>query len=113
MPTIEVSDETFAKLQKQFASEKQVVDLNSLNDLVGQQWFFRTVTYHLVGKVKKVFGRIIELEDAAWVADSGRFADALSKGTLNEVEPVGRALLNFDTVTDCFPWKHKLPLAQK
>jgi hypothetical protein len=27
------------------------------------------------------------LEDAAWIADTGRFADALKSGKFNEVEP--------------------------
>lgn len=81
--------------------------------LVGNQYFFRTVTYHLVGKVVAQFGNIIELDEASWVADSGRFMQAIKTGSLNEVEPVGKAYLNLKSVTDFFPFPHKLPTEQK
>ena len=82
--------------------------------LVGNAYFFRTVTYHLVGKVVAQHGGgIIELDEASWVADSGRFMQAIKSGTLNEVEPVGKAYLNLKSVTDFFPWVHELPQSQK
>lgn len=82
--------------------------------LVGNSYFFRTVTYHMVGKVVAEHpNNIIELDDASWVADSGRFMQAIKSGTLNEVEPVGKAYINLKSVTDFFPWTHKLPTEQK
>ena len=82
--------------------------------LVGNSYFFRTVTYHLVGKVvAEHSNNIIELEDASWVADSGRFMQAIKTGSLNEVEPVGKAYINLKSVTDFFPWVHALPTTQK
>lgn len=87
-------------------------DITSLSDMVGEQFYFRTVTYHLTGRVKKVIGFILELETAAWVADSGRFMNAILEGKLNEVEPVGRAFINIQSVTDFFPWRHSLPEKQ-
>ena len=80
---------------------------------IGKSYFIRTVTYHLTGKVKAVCGQFLILEKAAWIADSGRFAEAINKGTLNEVEPVGDAIVNIDSITDAFPWIHKLPESQK
>lgn len=111
--TIEVSDETWEKIKAQVTSEPGFKELNKLEDMIGEKFFFRTVTYHLTGKVKKVIGSIIELEDAAWIADSGRFMQCIKDGKVNEVEPVGKAYLNITSVTDFFPWKHKLPLEQK
>ena len=110
--TIEISDETYEKIRKQLG-EDSFKEIGSLQDMVGEKFFFRTVTYHLTGRVKKVIGSIIELENAAWIADSGRFMQAIKEGTLNEVEPVGRAYLNINSVTDFFPWKHPLPDKQK
>lgn len=109
--TIEISDETYEKIKLQLCAEDK--EINSLKDLVGEKFFFRTVTYHLTGKVKKVIGKLIELEDAAWIADSGRFMDCIKYGKLNEVEPVGTAFINVDSLTDFFPWKHQLPKDQK
>jgi hypothetical protein len=112
MPTLEVSDETFEKIKEQLG-EESFKEINSLKDMVGEKFFFRTVTYHMTGRVKKVIGHLLELENAAWIADSGRFMNAIKDGELKEVEPVGRAYINMDTVVDYFPWKHELPETQK
>lgn len=109
--TIEISDETFQKIKEQLG-ENSYKEIQNLSDMVGEKFFFRTVTYHLTGRVKKVIGRILELENAAWIADSGRFMQAIKNGELKEVEPVGRAYINLDSVTDFFPWKHQLPEKQ-
>ena len=109
--TIEVSDETYEKIKQQLGADC-FKDLTSLEDMVGEKYFFRTVTYHMTGRVKKVIGSILELENASWIADSGRFMNAIKEGKLNEVEPVGRAYININTVVDFFPWKHPLPEKQ-
>jgi len=90
-------------------SEKETV----LPFEVGKSYFFRTVTYHLVGKVKQIHGKFIELCDASWVADSGRFMNAIKEASLDEVEPVGTYFVNSDSIVDAFPWTHKLPDKQK
>ena len=110
--TIEVSDETYEKIKTQLG-EESFKEIQSLKDMVGEKYYFRAVTYHLTGRVTKVIGSILELENAAWIADSGRFMQAIKEGKLNEVEPVGRAYVNIDTVTDFFPWVHPLPTQQK
>ena len=81
--------------------------------VVGEKYFIRTVTYHTVGKVEKVVGDFLVLSEASWVADSGRFMQAIKDGTLNEVEPVGNAIVNLSSIVDAFIWKHKLPKEQK
>jgi hypothetical protein len=110
--TLEISDETYEKIKQQLTAD-ELVDISSLDDLVGQKLFIRTVTYHMTGKVVKRMGAFIQLEDAAWIADSGRFSTALKSGTLDEVEPVGTMWVNLSSVVDFFPWKHKLPQDQK
>src|SRR3990167_2840825 len=110
---IEISDETYEKLKDQLFADGSTKEINSYEDLIGEKIFFRTVTYHLVGEVKSMVGRFASLKNASWVADSGRFMNAIKDGTLEEVEPVGDAFLNLDTVVDFFPWKHELPTQQK
>jgi len=109
--TLEISDETYEKIKEQLTAD-ELVDISTLDDLVGQKLFIRTVTYHMTGKVTKRMGAFIQLEDAAWIADSGRFSDAIKKGDLSEVEPVGTAWVNLSSVVDFFPWKHDLPKKQ-
>ncbi len=112
MKQIYISDETYEKI-KEDLNEDEKIDISSYDDLIGRSFFFRTVTYHLVGKVVKRFGNFFQLKDASWVADSGRFMQAIKDGLLNEVEPVGIAYINIESVTDFFEWKHKLPDEQK
>ncbi len=81
---------------------------------VGQNYFIRTVTHYYTGKLIRVTAKELVLENAAWIADTGRFHDALKTGKLNEVEPfeddvvVGRG-----AVVDAVKWKHELPRVQK
>jgi hypothetical protein len=109
--TLEISDETWEKIKNQIG-ESDYKEISGLQDMVGEKFLFRTVTYHLTGRVKRVIGMMVELENAAWIADTGRFMNAIKEGKLNEVEPVGRAYINLNSVTDFFPWKHPLPEKQ-
>lgn len=110
--TLEISEETYEKIKDQLLDEEQM-DVSELDDFIGEKLFFRTITYHLVGKVVRRIGSLFELKNASWVADSGRFMDCIKKGNLNEVEPVGQCWININTVTDIFPWNHDLPKEQK
>lgn len=106
--TLEISDETYEKIKLQLTAD-ELIDISTLDDLVGQKLFIRTVTYHMIGKVTKRMGAFIQMEDATIVFDSGKFSDALKNGTLSEAETVGTMWVNLSSVVDFFPWKHKLP----
>ena len=112
MKTIKISEETYEKLKDQL-TETEKIDLSSLDDLIGKNVFFRTVTYHLLGKVVKRIGNFFQLEEASWIADSGRFMQFIKNGEVDEVEPVETVFVNIETVTDFFPWKHNLIKDQK
>ena len=112
MKTISVSEETYEAIKDQLeCGEKFDVSCNA--EMIGKCFFFRTVTYHFIGRVVGVFGGMLRMEEASWVADSGRFSDAIKTGTLDQVEPLGEWYVNFQTVTDFGPWKHALPKEQK
>ena len=107
---VELNEEQMAILEKK---GKKPVELNDLDSLIGQSWFIRTVTYHVLGRITKRIGNMFLLEEASWIADSGRFSDCIKKGTLSEVEPVGPCLVNIDSIIDAFPWNFALPDSQK
>ena len=88
---------------------------SAFDQFIGKNVFVRTVTYHQIGKLVSYDGKFIALKDASWIADSGRWADALSKGTLSEVEPFpeGIILVNAEAIVDVCEWKHALPRVQK
>ena len=74
--------------------------------------FIRTVTHYLVGRIVEVFPTELVIEDAAWVASTGRFHEAMSKGVLDEVEPFpsGRVVVGRGAIIDCIAWTGDLPL---
>jgi hypothetical protein len=82
---------------------------------VGESYMFRTVTHIITGRVAEVGELEIVVTDAAWIADTGRYAEAVASGDFNEVEPypdgepviVGRT-----TITDAVRIP-KLPRVQK
>lgn len=112
MKTITISEETYDSIKDQLQEEEKL-DITALNDFIGKKLYLRTVTYHMVGKVEAVTGKILQLSNASWVAESGRFMDAIKGGTLDEVEPVGTWFVNLDATTDFGIWNHALPKEQK
>lgn len=82
--------------------------------IVGEPIFIRTVTYHLTGRIIAIKDGFLVLEDAAWIADDGRFMQAINNGELSEVEPVNVVVrLNIDSIVDAYHWAHPLPSQQK
>jgi hypothetical protein len=80
----------------------------------GRAYFIRTCTFHLTGVVQEVVGDFLILNDCAWIADAGRFMNALREGVLNEVEPMpDGTIVSLGAITDASPWNHPLPLEQK
>ena len=81
---------------------------------VGQNYFIRTVTHHYTGKLIKVTPKELVLEDAAWIADDGRFMNAIKEGKLNEIEPFqDEVVIGRGAVLDATIWRHALPREQK
>jgi len=77
-------------------------------------YLIRTVTMIDTGKVVKVTDQEIVLEDAAWIADTGRFSDAIKKCEFNEVEPFpdGKVIIGRGSIIDAVKIK-KSPRSQK
>lgn len=103
-------------LENMVADKKQAIEYKDMQVpfQIGKAYFIRTVTYFATGKVKAVVGQFLVLEDAAWVADTGRFSDAIAKGVVDEVEPVSVPMyVNMNSITDAFDWNGSLPREQK
>lgn len=112
MRILEISEEIYEKIKDQL-SEEETIEINNYKDLVGKKIFVRLVTYHWVGEVDKIVGKLVFLKNASWVADSGRFMQAIRDGILSEVEPVGDWFFNIDSIVDGGFWTHPLPKEQK
>ena len=83
--------------------------------VIGKNYLIRTVTMTLTGRVVSVGQQDIVLMDAAWIADTGRYANAVASADFNEVEPypdgqeviVGRASVIDATTIPSLPRKQK------
>jgi hypothetical protein len=81
---------------------------------IGKAYLIRTVTMHYTGRVVVVTDSDVMLDDAAWIADTGRFSDSLSSGELSEVEPYpGRVAVCRGAIVDFSEWSHDLPRVQR
>ena len=69
---------------------------------VGAIYLIRTVTMIDTGRLVAVTPQELVLEDAAWIADTGRFSDAVAKAEFGEVEPFpdGRVLIGRGSIID-------------
>jgi spore maturation protein CgeB len=55
---------------------------------IGENYLIRTVTFTLTGKVKSKTSQFLVLQDADWIADTGRFSQSLeNQDNFSEVEP--------------------------
>lgn len=81
---------------------------------VGNNYFIRTITMHLVGELVGIDDKELVLKNASWIADSGRFHDALKNGTFDEIEPfVNDVIVNRNSIIDATFFNHRLPEEQK
>ena len=81
---------------------------------IGNSVLIRTVTYFYTGRIVSVDRDEIVLQDAAWVADTGRFMQAVEKAEFGEVEPFpnGRVIVGRGSVIDAVQIKLS-PRSQK
>ena len=81
---------------------------------IGKAYLIRTVTMIDTGVLVAVTDKELVLTDAAWIADTGRFADALKSCNFNEVEPFpnGKVIINRGAIIDAIQIE-EAPKAQK
>ena len=79
---------------------------------IGETYLIRTVTMHYAGRVIQITDSDIVLQDAAWIADTGRYSEALRNGQLSEVEPYpdgDPVIVSRAVIVDLARWNHPLP----
>jgi len=83
---------------------------------IGENYFIRTITHHYTGKLIEVYDNELVLTDAAWIADDGRFKDAVESGTFSELEPFPdsrRVVIGRGSIVDACTVTFPLPRNQK
>jgi hypothetical protein len=76
---------------------------------IGEKYFIRTATYFQLGRLKDIQGKWLILEEACWIADTGRFHEFLKDGKCNEYEEfTNDVYIPLDSVIDITKWSHAL-----
>ena len=82
--------------------------------VVGQPYLIRTVTHYYTGRVVEVIDKFVQLAEACWIADTGRWAEATKIGSFSEVEPYAyNPWINIDSIVDFGIVSFELPKKQK
>ncbi len=84
--------------------------------VAGNNYFVQTITHYYTGRLVRIEPDSLVLDNAAWIADTGRFAGFLANGTANEVEPFPPELetgIPKSAIINVCAWKHALPNVQK
>ncbi len=91
-----------------------MVNVNDSHWKIGGLYLIRTVTMAQTGRLVAVTEQELVLEDAAWIADLGRFADTVASGIFKEVEPFpdGQVIVGRSALIDAVQIP-KLPRKQK
>jgi hypothetical protein len=105
-------------LQKLKNSKTETVEMEikqpELPFKIGEKYFIRTVTHYYTGYLLDIVGKFIILDDCCWIADTGRFMQAVKGGDFNEIEPMGNSVIvNSDSIIDAVIANFQLPNSQK
>lgn len=70
---------------------------------IGKNYFIRTVTNSFTGTLVAVYEHELVIENAAWIADTGRFANSLIDKIFAEIEPYpdGKVVIGRGALVDC------------
>lgn len=99
-----------AKLKKKCICKKQPLKLPLTVD---NAVLIRTITLYHVGRIVKIADGFVTLADAAWVADTGRFSEALTTGVVSEAEPFPEPVsVAIGAIVDVTHWNGVIPLAR-
>ena len=111
---IELNESDILSMLTKVLSPNQPDEQDSHSFEVGEAYLIRTVTMMYTGRITKITKSDIALGLAAWIADSGRYSDALEKGTLNVIEPYPDGVaISRASIVDFAIWSHPLPREQK
>ena len=79
----------------------------------GRAYLVRTVTNYFSGRLLGIYEHELVLENAAWIADTGRFSESLKTGVMSEVEPIpGQVIIGRGAIVDVCEWPEGKPLPE-
>ena len=100
--TLEISDETYEKIKDQLL-EEEAIEVNSMEELVGNKFAFQCARYIYFGKVKKVNSVFIELGDAQTVFETCEYSNTSASDAQDM--PKGKLFLKRQSIEAIYPKK--------
>jgi len=79
---------------------------------VGKSYYVETLSKYYVGVLVEENLSYLVFDEWAWIPDTGRFHETMSRGTVAEAEPAPKGTylrLFVDVIMNIVDWKHKLP----
>ena len=105
---------TLLKLVDLLSMEKGLEKQNNHPFEIGKKYLVRTVTMIQVGRLVAVYPTELVLEDASWIADTGRFSETLKTGEYDEIEPFDKPIIiGRGSIIDATQIDSKLPKERK
>lgn len=105
---------TIDELRELLAASNTHASDNDSPWVIGTAYLIRTATNYITGRLARIYAGELVLDEAAWIADTGRFHDALKSGVCNEVEPYLHAVIvSRGAIVDATEWEGRLPTEQK
>jgi hypothetical protein len=100
---VDIDKMTFGELKQiaaMFGAVHPVVDNSAWE--IGKPYLIRTVTMIDTGILVAVTATELVIEEAAWIADTGRFSDAVAAAEFGEVEPfpAGKVIIGRGAIID-------------
>ena len=96
-------------LSSQLGSTPQISSDTSHVYEVGQNYLVETVTKYFLGKLVRVTEQELLLDEASWIADTGRYNECLRDGVANEVEPCpGSVIVGRGAIVSASLWTSPL-----
>lgn len=77
-----------------------------------KKWYVISGDRHFAGE-GEIQGDFLHLENAAWIADTGRFSDFIAGADAAEVEPVGSVVIHISRIQAMIPIPHPMPMRKK
>ncbi len=83
--------------------------------VIGERYYIEQVTKYFTGRLVGVTEKELILDQCAWIANTGRYAQAMQTGSFNEVEPFpdGLVFVMRGAGVIVKPWSLLLPRDQK
>ena len=111
-----ISEMTIDEIEQYVNETKSKICEIKMPYTIGKKYLIRTVTMIFTGKLEKAYPGELVITNAAWIAETERWADSCAKGIFKVVEPYpvdAKVIVNRSSIIDAVEVSWELPTKQK